>query len=89
MTGGTGNDLLFDGTVAVANPAADSLRAILAAYVPTNPAKLAALSNRLVVTFDTNAADSLTGGAGADWFWSNDALDVLDLQPKEPHNAVA
>jgi uncharacterized delta-60 repeat protein len=88
MLGGAGNDILFDGTVALVNPAADNLRAILTAFTPTNPATMVALSARLVVTNDTTGVDSLTGGAGTDWFWSNDALDVLDLKPGEPHNAV-
>jgi uncharacterized delta-60 repeat protein len=89
LDGGNGNDILFDGTVAVANPGSDSLAAILAAYVPTRKSVLANLSARLSVTPDTAAVDSLTGGVGTDWFWSADGLDVLDVRPNEPHNAVA
>jgi Ca2+-binding RTX toxin-like protein len=88
LIGGLGNDILFDGTVALANPATDSFKAILAAYVPTKHSVLVALSARLVVTPDTSSADTVTGGAGTDWFWSADALDVLDIQNGEPHNAV-
>jgi hypothetical protein len=31
---------------------------------------------------DDHASDSLTGGAGLDWFWANVA-EVADLQPAE------
>jgi Ca2+-binding RTX toxin-like protein len=89
LLGGTGNDLLFDGTVALTNPGSDSLRAILTAYKPASHGALVDLTTRLVVTFDTAGADSLAGGTGTDWFWSSDAVDVLDLKAGEPRNPVS
>jgi len=89
LLGQAGNDLLFDGTVALANPNSDSLRAILAAYNPASRQALVRISSRLVVTPDNASADSLTGGAGTDWFWSSGSLDMLDRQPTEPHNAMS
>jgi Ca2+-binding RTX toxin-like protein len=85
LDGGAGNDILFDGTVALTSPGTDSLSAILSAYRPT-PTVLATLTARLLVTFDTSAADTLTGGRGTDWFWSNDGLDILDWTGTEPRN---
>lgn len=89
LDGGVGNDILFDGSVAVVNPATDSLARVLAAFVPTRRPVLAGLSVRLAVTPGTGATDTLTGGAGTDWFWSIDALDVLDVLGTEPKNAVS
>lgn len=88
LEGSGGNDLLFDGTVALTHPATDSLTAILAAYRPSNLASLSDISARLTVTFDTASADTLKGGSGTDWFWSNDALDVLDITSTEPRNGL-
>ncbi|HEX3149567.1 MAG TPA: Ig-like domain-containing protein [Gemmataceae bacterium] len=88
IEGGAGNDILFDGTVALANPNTDSLANVLADYRPTKVASLQLISSRLTVTFDTNHQDSLTGGKGTDWFWSNDGLDVLDVFGKEPKNSI-
>jgi hypothetical protein len=67
------------------NPTTDSLAAVLASYRPT-PGGRDAVTVRLTVTFDTGAADTLTGGGGSDWFWSSDLLDVLDLTGTEPQN---
>lgn len=88
LEGNGGNDILIDGTVALVNPVTDSLSNVLANYVPTQRPKLVDISNRITVTFDTASADSLTGGVGIDWFWSNDPLDVLDRLPSEPLNEV-
>jgi Ca2+-binding RTX toxin-like protein len=88
LDGGLGNDILFDGQVALTNPATDSLAAILASYVPNQPASLIDITDRLIVTFDTAGEDNLFGGIGIDWFWSNDLLELIDRRPIEPVNAV-
>jgi Ca2+-binding RTX toxin-like protein len=88
LEGGPGTDILFDGQIALATPAVDTLSAVLASYVPSRRTSLVGITGRIVVTFDTGAADTLTGGTGTDWFWSNDPLDVLDRRPTEPLNAV-
>ena len=85
LEGGGGPDLLFDGSVALVSPDTDSLVAVLASYRPTTLGR-AGVSARLAVTFDTGWADTLTGGAGADWFWSSDPLDALDLVGGETLN---
>ena len=72
----------------LANPGADSLQAILKTYAPTKQPALVDISNRLVVTSDDTHVDSLTGGAGTDWFWSVDGLDMLDALGTEPKNKV-
>jgi Ca2+-binding RTX toxin-like protein len=88
LDGGAGTDILFDGTVALANPTTDSLQKVLAVFAPTKRPVLVDLSNRLTVTSDDTYVDSLTGGAGTDWFWSVDGLDVLDTLGTEPKNKV-
>ena len=88
LDGGAGADILFDGTVAVVNPTTDSLSKVLAEFAPTRRPVLVNLSVRLVVTPGIGATDTLFGGAGKDWFWSVDVLDVLDLFGTEPRNAV-
>jgi uncharacterized delta-60 repeat protein len=88
MFGGSGNDLLFDGNVALANPGTDTFRAVLLAYKSKGQKVLKNIASRLLVTPDTANADNLTGGTGTDWFWSADALDVLDIKSNEPQNAV-
>jgi Ca2+-binding RTX toxin-like protein len=88
LVGGAGSDILMDGTVGLTSPGTDSLPAVLAAFVPTSHSALVALSARLTVTPDAASTDSLTGGAGTDWFWSADGLDVLDRLGTEPRNAV-
>jgi Ca2+-binding RTX toxin-like protein len=87
LDGGAGSDILFDGTVTLTSPGTDSLAAILAAYNPTKHAVLVGLSARLTATSDA-FADSLTGGAGTDWFWAS-GPDVLDRLGTEPLNAVS
>jgi Ca2+-binding RTX toxin-like protein len=87
LDGGAGTDILFDGTVTLTNPATDSLAAILAAYNPTKHSALVGLSARLTAISDA-AIDSLTGGAGTDWFWAS-APDILDRLGTEPLNAVS
>ena len=86
--GGAGYDLLFDGQVAVNNPATDSLVKVLASYVPSQRSSLVGITNRITVTFDPAAADNLLGRLGVDWFWTNDSLDQTDRRPAEPLNAV-
>jgi hypothetical protein len=88
LEGGAGTDILLDGFVAVADPAHDSLPKVLAAFDPRRLSVLAGLTARLSVTPDPGAADTLTGGAGRDWFWSADGLDLLDLTGTEPKNGV-
>src|SRR5262249_25793428 len=61
LEGAAGNDILIDGTVALVNPATDSLTRVLADYRPTNRQSLIDISTRIAVTFDTAAADTLTG----------------------------
>jgi uncharacterized delta-60 repeat protein len=87
LEGAAGNDILIDGTVALVNPATDSLADVLADYRPANRPSLIDISTRISVTFDTAAADTLTGARGTDWFWSDDPLDLLDLTGAEPKNA--
>lgn len=87
LLGAAGNDILIDGTVALVNPATDSLTRVLADYRPANRQSLIAISARVGVTFDVAGADTLTGAGGTDWFWSDDALDVLDRTGAEPKNA--
>ena len=89
LEGGNGADILFDGSVAPVDPVNDSLAKILTAYAPMNHQALVALTARLSVTPNTGAADTLTGGLGMDWFWSLDALDILDRLGAEPKNGVA
>lgn len=86
LVGGSGADILFDGSVAVADPINDSLTKVLAAFNPRRYPVLVGLTTRLSVTPDAGAADTLTGGAGMDWFWSSDPVDVLDLAIGEPKN---
>ena len=88
LEGGAGADILFDGAVALTSPGTDSLAAILAAYRPTRRPVLVDLSTRLSVMEDAASADTLTGGAGRDWFWTAGGLDLLDLKGAEPKNAV-
>jgi len=85
--GGPGNDILFDGQVAVTNPATDSLARVLAAYVPSRPV-LTALTRRLSVTPDATGLDGLFGGLGTDWFWSPGSPDTSDRRPTEPLNGT-
>jgi uncharacterized delta-60 repeat protein len=87
LQGAAGNDILIDGTVALVNPATDSLTRVLADYRPTNRQSLIDISARVTVTFDVAGTDTLTGAGGTDWFWSDDLLDVLDLTGAEPKNA--
>ncbi|HKB00582.1 MAG TPA: Ig-like domain-containing protein [Gemmataceae bacterium] len=87
LLGAAGNDILIDGSVALVNPATDSLTRVLADYRPSNRASLIDISTRITVTFDVAASDTLTGAGGTDWFWSDDPLDVLDLTGTEPKNA--
>lgn len=89
LLGAGGNDILIDGTVALVNPATDSLTRVLADYRPANRPSLIAISARVGVTFDVAGSDTLTGAGGTDWFWSDDALDVLDRTGAEPKNAQA
>jgi Ca2+-binding RTX toxin-like protein len=89
LLGGGGSDVLFDGTVRVvgASPSAlPNLRPVFAAWDPGDPATSAAVRSKLVVTPDTASRDVLLGGSGADWFWSDDPLDVLDITPVEVRN---
>jgi Ca2+-binding RTX toxin-like protein len=88
LEGGGGTDILFDGSVAVTDPATNSLAKVLAAFVPAKRPTLVAISGQLAVTPDGGAADTLTGGGGTDWFWSADLVDVLDLLGSEPKNAI-
>ena len=88
VNGGAGNDMLFDGTVAVAAPATDTLQKVLANYVPGRPSSLVEISQRLVVTPDDGAADTLTGSLGVDWFWTAAGLKVTDRLANEPENAI-
>jgi uncharacterized delta-60 repeat protein len=87
LEGAAGNDILIDGTVALVNPATDSLTRVLADYRPTNRQSLIDISAFVTVTFDVAGTDTLTGASGTDWFWSDDLLDVLDLTGAEPKNA--
>jgi len=89
LVGGDGSDVLFDGTVRVAGGssfAPPNLRPVFAAWNPDDPATYAAVRAKLVVTPDTASADRLLGGIGTDWFWSSDALDLLDITGLEVKN---
>ena len=89
LDGGLGNDILFDGEVrTLSGIGPDSLAKVLASYVPTRRSSLVNITDRIEVTLDVTATDNLTGGAGIDWFWTMDALDVTDRLPAEPLNAV-
>ena len=88
LDGGFGNDILFDGQVAVVNPATDTLAKVLASYVPSQRSSLRNITSRLAVTFDPAGADNLAGGPGVDWFWTNDSLDLTDRRSTEPLNAI-
>jgi Ca2+-binding RTX toxin-like protein len=87
LKGGAGNDILIDGSAAP-NNAGDTLAKILASYNPRSHKSLLDITNRLGVALDDTSADTLTGGAGTDWFWTLDALDVTDRTGKEPVNGV-
>jgi len=85
LSGLTGDDILVSGTATVVS-STDSLRQVLTAWDPTTPGIYADLRSRLVVTDDPAATDTLTGGAGTDWFWSADGLDILDQEAGEELN---
>jgi Ca2+-binding RTX toxin-like protein len=86
LTGGAGSDILFDGSVELVNPFGDSLRAVLDSWAPDDPASYADIRSRILVIADTASQDRLFGDAGRDWFWSDDLLDVLDIDPLEVRN---
>jgi uncharacterized delta-60 repeat protein len=89
LSGGNGGDILFDGRVTLNNPFSDRLATILAAYVPSKRSTLTDITSRITVAFDTDSADTLLGGPGTDWFWSNDLLDSVSRIPSEPLNAIS
>ncbi len=73
LSGGGGADILVDRTSGSSDPAA-----VLAAWSNRQPDDdLAALRNQLQVTFDPDSRDTLDGGDGIDWIFSDDDLDLL------------
>jgi len=89
LYGGAGTDVLFDGLVRVVGGSIFSppnLRPVFATWNASDPATYAAVRAKLVVTPDTASADRLLGGVGIDWFWSSDALDLLDITGIEVKN---
>jgi Ca2+-binding RTX toxin-like protein len=86
LIGGGGADVLFDGLVTIAGDPTVPLRPWFAAWDPADPATYAAVRSKLVVTPDKASRDVLRGGAAADWYWSDDPLDDLDLTPLDVRN---
>jgi Ca2+-binding RTX toxin-like protein len=89
LMGGAGSDVLFDGLVRVVGGStfsAPNLRPVFATWNADDPATYAAVRAKLIVTPDTASEDRLLGGLGTDWFWSNDTLDLLDINGLEVKN---
>ena len=79
INGGAGNDLVFDGTV-TPRTASVSLASTLALWNTfTNPtdANYTAIYNRLTITSDKNARDTIQGTDGLDLFFAS-VTDILD-----------
>ena len=89
VLGGDGNDLLFDGSVAVKDPVKDSLAKVLAGFRPKSRTALDRLTDRLTIPPDAAGTDTLTGGAGTDWFWAGTGPEVTDVKAGELVNGVA
>ena len=80
INGGAGNDIVVDGSVVV-KAISKSHRSVLdqwAALPSPLASDYAALTADTTFTPDRPSKDSLTGGVGADWFWSATAGAVAD-----------
>lgn len=79
VNGGAGNDLLFDGAVAPRTTSV-SLASTLAqwkTFITPTEANYTTIYNRLTVTADRNARDTIQGTAGLDLFFAS-ITDILD-----------
>jgi Ca2+-binding RTX toxin-like protein len=92
LDSGPGNDILFEGDAWI-RPSVPEVSVtwaeLLASYVPSRRSSLVYITGWIEVAPDPAGTDSLVGGSGTDWFWTEDPTEAKDARSGEPRNAAS